>query len=73
MSIFKRVTLSFTISLTRTNISCILHHGNSPSKTAELIYNIFMARKCVNCNMYGFSFQSEKAFRAFQRTIISEE
>ena len=23
-------------------------HGNSSSKTAELIYNIFMARKCVN-------------------------
>ena len=44
MSIFKRVTLSFTISLTR----CILHHANSSNKTAELIYNIFMPRKCVN-------------------------
>ena len=30
---------------------CILHHANSSSKTAELIYNIFMARKCVTYNM----------------------
>ena len=30
---------------------CIMHHANSSRKTAELIYNIFMARKCVTYNM----------------------
>ena len=47
MSIFKSHP-EFTISLTRTSIYiCILHHANSSSKTAELVY-IFIARKCVN-------------------------
>ena len=51
MSTLTRVALIFTFSLIETSAS---HHGNSSSKTAELIYYMFIARKCDPHSSIGY-------------------